>query len=216
MKVSSFFGLSVLSLALVFTGCKKDETDNLSRVKDYPSIVLTGGPAISVPLNSTFSDPGTVTTLGAANLTPKVTGTVNTAVPGVYTISYEAANSEGDTIAVNRLVAVVDPRVTVDQSGIFDRTGFATNPPATWTRVGNGLYVTANLGGAAPGADYPAYFAQVTPTQVVFPTQNVPGVGSFSFGTPTTTFDASGKLTSYSYVVVNPGFGTARRTFTRR
>lgn len=216
MKISSISGLSLALFAFSLTGCKKTETDNISRVKNYASIVLTNGPAISVPLGSTFTDPGNVTTLGGAALKPKITGSVDTSTPGVYTISYQAANTEGDTTNINRLVAVVDPAVVIDQSGTFERAGFAANPPATWKLIARGLYRSANFGGAVAGSDFPAYFAQVTPNLIVFPTQNISGVGKVTFNTPTSTFNTAGVLTSYSYAVGATGFGTAVRTFNRR
>jgi hypothetical protein len=210
-------GLPILMLSFFLSSCKKDETDELSRVKNYPAIILKGAALSSINLNDTYTDPGAVATLNGSNITPLVSGAVNNRALGFYTITYRGANTEGDTVAATRVVAVVDPSVnSLDQSGTFLRA--ANGATAKVTKIGNGLYQTDNLGGVVPpsSAIQPAYFAQVTPTRIVFPAQTAPGIGAVSFSGPAAVFDAAGLLTQFSYAVINPGFGTANRVFTRQ
>jgi hypothetical protein len=223
MKVSSFFGLSVLSLALALTGCKKTETDELSRVKNYAGITLNGPTLTSINIGEAFTDLGASATLNGANNPVITVGSVDNTRVGFNYITYRSANTEGDTVEVNRVIAVVDQAVNnIDQSGTFLRSG----NPVIITRVSKGLYQTNNLGGVAStsAAFGGAYFAQLTPTMLEFPPQFVPGAnGDVSF-TPAATnpwvFDANGRLISFSYGItstgVNYGPATTPRTFTRQ
>ena len=214
--------MSVLSLALALTGCNKDETDNLSRVKSYPAITLNGPALTSINIGEAFVDQGASATLASESNPVVTSGSVNNSRLGFNYITYRSANTEGDTVEVTRVIAVVDASVNnIDQSGSFDRSG----NPVIITRVSKGLYRTNNLGGVASTsvAYAGAYFAQTTRTTLVFPPQFVEGVnGNVSF-TPAATspwiFDANGRLTSYSYGItatgVNDGPANAPRTFTR-
>ena len=222
MKVTLFLGLPVLSLALALTGCNKDETDNLSRVKSYPAITLNGPTLTSINIGEAFVDPGASATLASESNPVIVSGSVNNSLVGFNYITYRSANTEGDTVEVSRVIAVVDAAVNnIDQSGNFVRSG---NPVAI-TRISKGLYRTNNLGGVPTTsvAYGGAYFAQTTRTTLVFPPQFVEGQnGNVSFTPAATTpwvFDTNGKLTSYSYGItaegVNYGPATSPRTFTR-
>jgi hypothetical protein len=223
MKVSSFFGLSVLSLALALTGCKKTETDDLSRVKNYAGITLNGPVLTSINIGESFTDLGASATLNGKDNPVITVGRVDNTKLGFNYITYRSANTEGDTVEVNRVIAVVDPAVNnTDQSGNFVRNG----NPVTITRVSKGLYLSDNLGGVpTTSAAYgPAYFAQLTPTSLEFPPQSVTGANGDVVFYPAPTnpwvFDANGQLRSFSYAIVSTGvnYGGAGspRTFTRR
>ena len=222
MKLLSFFGITGLALTIALSGCNKDETDNLSRIKSYAAISLNGPTLTSINVGESFTDQGASATLAGVNNPVITVGSVDNTTPGFNFITYRSANAEGDTVEVNRVIAVVDPAVNdIDQSGNFVRNG----NPVTITRIGKGLYRTNNLGGVATTsvAYAGAYFAQITPTALEFPDQLVGGVnGNVSF-TPAAnnpwTFDSNGRLISYSYGItaegVNYGPATTPRTFTR-
>lgn len=217
MKIIPFLSLSALMLTLGLSGCKKTETENISRVKSYPAITLNGPAVTSINVGEAFTDLGASAVLNGATIAPLVSGRVDNTTPGFYSIVYRSANTEGDTVSTSRVVAVVPTSVNnIDQSGVFTRAsnGVALNV----TRIGKGLYYTENFGGVAPpsAAIQPAYFAQISPTSLLFPKQLVPGVGNVSFSGPTFTFNPAGLLTQFTYIVINPGFGAARRTFNRR
>ncbi|GGE94953.1 immunoglobulin-like domain-containing protein [Hymenobacter cavernae] len=211
----SFLSLSIL-LSIAVSSCKKTETENLSRVKNYAAITLKGPALTSINVGEAYTDPGASATLDGAEITTQVVGSVNNKVPGFYTIQYRGANTEGDTVATSRVVAVVDPAVNnIDQSGTYLRTGFT---PSIVKKIGKGLYTTSNLGGVlVPStALFPAYFAQLTPTRLEFPSQQVPGAGTVDFTGDAAVFNSSGIVTQFSYSVINPLFGTATRTFVRQ
>jgi hypothetical protein len=209
--------LSALFVCLAMLGCKKDETDNLSRIKNYPAITLNGPSLTSINVNEAYTDPGAAAILDGNTITTQVIGSVDNTTPGFYTINYRGANTEGDTVQATRVVAVVDPAVNnIDQSGTFVRS--SNGAISTVTKIGKGLYRASNLGGVLPpsSAIQPAYFAQLTPTEIEFPTQSAPSIGDVSFSGTMAVFNTAGKLTGFSYSVINPGFGTARRTFVRQ
>ncbi|WP_310393241.1 DUF5011 domain-containing protein [Hymenobacter sp.] len=214
MKVFPFFGLSLLSLALALTGCKKDETDNLSRIKSYPAIDLRGDEYYVLNVGETFTEPGVTATLAGEAVEPTIVGTVNTATPGIYRITYSAANTEGDEVTAVRSVIITNPAVNnLDQSGDFQRTGFALSPV---TKVGSkGLYRLDNFGFTNAPNLFPAYFVQTTPNSIVVPSQTIEGLGFTNFASVSSAFTA-GRLTRITYSINAPAvFGTPPRTANR-
>ncbi|TYS17676.1 DUF5011 domain-containing protein [Rossellomorea vietnamensis] len=76
-----------------------------------PYIELTGESTIELEAGSEYKEPGfTATDNVDGDLTDKVvvTGTVNTAVPGEYTLTYTVADSSDNEYSVTRTVTVVD------------------------------------------------------------------------------------------------------------
>lgn len=76
-----------------------------------PIITLNGNTNVTVVAGATYTDAGATATdeTAPANPTVTTTGTVNAAVPGVYTLSYNAVDAAGnDALTVTRTVTVVD------------------------------------------------------------------------------------------------------------
>ena len=215
MKVLSLFGLSALALSLTLGGCKKDDTDNISRIKSYPALTLAGGEYIVINVGEAFTDPGAQATLAGSSITPIISGAVNVNTPGIYRISYKAANTENDTVSLVRSVIVTDPAVnSLNLSGTFKRGAFAPSPV---TKVGNkGLYRIDNFGFTNAPNLFTAYFAQITPNQIVVPSQTIAGLGYTNFVSVASVFTA-GQLTSITYGIQSPAvFGAAPRTAVRQ
>ncbi|TPG67022.1 DUF5011 domain-containing protein [Hymenobacter nivis] len=211
----SLFGLAAAASSLAFSGCKKDETDNISRVKDYAGITLAGNEYYVINVGETFTEPGVTANLGGQPLTPTINNPVNSAKPGIYVIQYKGANTEGDTIARSRTVIVTDPAVNnLDQSGTFARSGFDASPV---TKVGTkGLYKLDNFGFSTSPNLFPAYFVQIDATHIVVPGQTIPGLGYTTFTSVAGTFTA-GKLTSIAYAIRAPAiFGSTVRAAVRQ
>jgi hypothetical protein len=210
----SFLSLVALSVSVVLTGCKKEETDNLSRIKSYPGIALSGDEFYVINVGEKFTEPGVTADLAGAPLQPIITNPINTARPGLYVIQYRAANTEGDTISASRTVIVTDPAVNnLDQSGTFARAGFAPSPV---TKVGNkGLYKIDNFGFSNAPNLFSAYFVQTDASHIVVPAQTIPGLGYTTFTGVTPVFTA-GKLTKITYAIHAPAiFGATARSATR-
>ena len=104
-------GESDVGIALAFTSIfgEPGETDTTP-----PVITLTGSASIALDWGSSYSDAGATAT---DNLDPSVTvnssGTVNTAKPGVYTLTYNASDLAGNAATpVTRTVTVAIANAT--------------------------------------------------------------------------------------------------------
>lgn len=74
-----------------------------------PVITLLGDSPAAVALDATYVDPGsTVVDDTDSDIVVDVTGTVDTATPGAYTLSYSATDSAGNVGHATRLVYVAD------------------------------------------------------------------------------------------------------------
>jgi hypothetical protein len=77
-----------------------------------PVVTLTGSAAMALTVGDTFTDPGaTAIDETDGDLTPGivVTGSVDTATPGMYTLTYSATDAAGNTGSASRTVSVVAP-----------------------------------------------------------------------------------------------------------
>jgi len=80
-----------------------------------PVITLNGNSTMTVQCGSTFTDPGATATDSCTGSRPvTVTGSVNTATPGTYTLTYNANDGNGNNATpVTRTVNVVDTTAPV-------------------------------------------------------------------------------------------------------
>src|SRR5205085_6417880 len=103
-----------------------------------PTIALSGANPMTVECHTTFADPGaTATDSCAGSFAATASGTVNTNVPGTYTITYNASDAAGNAATpVTRTVNVVDttpPVITLNGASSMTvecHTSF-TDPGAT-------------------------------------------------------------------------------------
>jgi sulfatase modifying factor 1 len=123
-----------------------------------PVITLLGANPMGVPLGGAFVDPGArVTDNIDAPRTIYGTGSVNTAIAGIYTINYEATDSAGNAaLPVTRSVevavapqnfAVIDFGGTVQTFGDARNVGFVGTPGSVATADGGNI--VARQGGVA-------------------------------------------------------------------
>lgn len=98
---------------LLFTSCSTD-TDNVSKVTDYPIITVNGDDTVFVPVGGTFSDPGAVALEGTAVI-PTVASyngnfrgakTLDTNQADEYTQTYTAINKDGFKATATRRIIV--------------------------------------------------------------------------------------------------------------
>jgi hypothetical protein len=99
-----------------------------------PVITVLGDNPLTLPVGATFEDPG-ATALDAVDgsVAVSATGSVNTAVPGSYTITYSATDAAGNTATATRTVNVVDitaPVITVSgDNPLYLPVGTTFNEP---------------------------------------------------------------------------------------
>lgn len=206
-KIILIIGLIAIS---ILPGCKKETTDNVSKIYKVPTIELLGDAVVSLAVGAPYTDAGAKfhdedgTT---SSITP-TTNPVNTAVPGLYQVTFKKkSKSQIYEAEATRIVAVTSVNDPKNYSGNYLRA--ATGVSAFVQKVANGVYQVTNPGGAAVGVDVVVYFVQTNLTTFVAPTQETTA-GPFSV--EAITFTATGA----SWRVVNAGYGTAIRTFVKQ
>ena len=215
--------IAIFSISLFLASCEEDP-DPVSQVVTvgHPSITLIGDAVFSTPVGTgTFTDPGAVgfndITGDSVSLTTPVSNTVDLTTPGFYSVTYNYTISNGQldyTAIASRLVLVTPVSPSLDISGLYARS--SNGQEVHVTKYGTGLYTTDNVGGVAGSEDYifDVYFGQTSDSTIEVPSQ--PNVfGGF-------LHCEDGKLmmtptdTSFSWIVMGVGFGTATRTFIKQ
>jgi hypothetical protein len=218
MKKSILIFCSLVTLFLV--ACNKtnihntDEEIGISRVTFFPVLTLNGERYTTIAVGSAFTDPGIVAKEGSADITYTKSGSVNTNVPGVYTITYTAVNKDGFPASLVRTVAVYSTDADAaanDLSGTYLRT--ATGLVSSWSKLAPGVYSVSNPGGATIG---------INVIVIVFnPSGNNLNIPSQPAGDGTDMASSDGIFTpgspaKYVWKIVNPAYGTALRTFIKQ
>lgn len=202
---------SLLVVVLILAGCKKDPdvtiTDSQvggSKITFFVDLALNGNLYESVVKGGTYTDAGAVATENGQPVDVTVTGSVNTAQAGIYTLTYTATNKDGFAKSTNRYVAVLPeaPDPSVDLSGTYSS---GTSPQATITKISDGLFYTTNCWGGGSVVVIGALFFCTDGTTLHLPLQSLGGQrvvanepGVYSNGTITWTIsrlDFPGGLT---------------------
>ena len=212
--------LIILVAAFVLCSCK-DESAEVSFTVTYPTMTLTGDVALTIPVGGTYTEKGCVVKEGETDLSTlvKVSGAVNPALAGVYTITYTYKNAgkiypkDSLTLTTRRYIGVISAAASLmDISGTYKRNagvfGVVTVAKTTYP----GLYINNNPGGAAVDNLF-VFMFQPTPTVVTVPSQDS-SVGEFACKSG--VYDATGASPLYKWVCVNAGYGTAVRTFIKQ
>jgi hypothetical protein len=156
--------LAVIALAAVgLPSCDKDTTAGLTRVTYYPVITVLGDEVAIVNKGEEYVEDGVYAELNGEDVTNQVvtSGSVNTAVCGVYTISYKSgANADGFFATASRTVYVVDR--TSFASAYFGESQYGArhyyDAPIIIEDNGDGTYTIDDLaGGFYFWGRYPGY-----------------------------------------------------------
>jgi hypothetical protein len=203
--------LMLFSSFFLFSCEKEDATEHISRITTYPILTLKGDAWVSIPQGGTFTDPGAEATIGGKPVEVTVTNKPNLNAAGVYLTTYSVTNEDGFAASVTRPVIVISPvAAAMDISGKYKRNAGA-NGVSTVTKLGPGMYQTDNVGGvAAPGPSTTVKFFHYDVDKLYGPPQDV--LGS-TFSVIDGTINPG---VSYSWVVINSGYGTAVRTFVKQ
>ena len=210
MKGLKYIGITVLT-GLLFA-CEPDKvTEGISDITFFPVITLKGEQWDEVPLGTKYTDPGVTAKEGDTEITAAVTGAVDEKTAGVYTIQYDAVNKDGYASTEYRYVGVIDPSAKVtDITGAYKRNA-GEGGISNVTKVSGNLYHSDNIGGVAiPNAGLGVYFYYYAKGKLGVPFQLTPG-NSFEATNGTIV-----EGVQYSWVVINPGYGTAVRTFIKQ
>ena len=100
-----------------------------------PALTLNGAATMAVELGGTFVDPGAAASDLVSGPRPvTITGTVNTAVIGTYTLTYTATDAAGNTVIKTRTVTVADTQPPVG-TGTANPNILLWSPNKTMTPV---------------------------------------------------------------------------------
>ena len=187
-----------------------------------PIITLNGNATLSVNAGTTYTDAGATATDETAPANPTVTtaGTVNTSVPGVYVLSYDATDAAGNNaLTVTRTVTVVDataPVITLTGASSVSLSWGDSYTDAGATASDNvDATVTVNVSGsvntAKPGVYTLTYTATDAATNAATPVIRTVTVSIAS----STTVGADGysSLMRYALGATGPG-GTVQAPVT--
>jgi hypothetical protein len=97
------------------SGTTTGSTPAASTDTTLPVVTLTGGAAMELAVGDTFTDPGATASDdidGDITASIAVTGTVDTATAGSYTLTYTATDAAGNIGSASRLVSVLVPSTT--------------------------------------------------------------------------------------------------------
>jgi Domain of unknown function (DUF5011) len=212
--------LITIAFVTIISSCSKDPIINndknvgISRITYFPTIVLTGDKVIAVANGTSFSDPGVKATAGSSDVPVTTTGSVDTNVDGVYSLNYSATNADGYSSSAARTIIVYTTDAGAaanDLSGLYLRA--ATGVTATWTKVAPGVYQVQNPGGSTAGPDLMVYAFNPTGFTIHIPDQ-VANDGT-SYSSTNETYNNTTPA-SYSWVIINPSYGTGVRTFVKQ
>lgn len=215
-KYISLIGLVILSMMIY--SCKKDSfiypdgTVGISKITYFPILTLKGERYVTIAKGSAYTEAGVTAKEGATDITPKTTGTVNTATPGVYTLTYSAENKDGFAASVVRTVIVYSTdagAAAQDLSGNYARN--TNGSIAKWTKIAPGVYRIFNPGGA-PGTNLTVIAFNSTGYSIKIPSQ----ISSDGLTTSSSNVNVSGMPNSYSWTILNPGYATSVRTFIKQ
>lgn len=216
-KILILAGLAVMAIS----ACKKEEEFPSQIFKvSYPEITLRGAKFITIPVGGAFVDSGATfqdTYTGETGTLTADTGTdavpVDRNTPGLYTITYTAANKNTYSSTVARYVAVTNYPDLADISGDYERT--ENGNAATVARKSRALYSLTDIGGVAGGTN-PAYFAIIDTATADFGVQYTETLGAF-FEANVLHFHMRPGDTSIRFALFGvPGYGTAVRTFQKQ
>lgn len=215
----------ILSIAVLFslflTSCKKDEiisTDKQvgsSRVIYFPSVQIKGEKLIILSQGQSFTEPGVTATINGQEVQYTTEGSVQTATPGVYNLTYTAKNDEGYTSSDWRTVVVIGNDVALnDFSGTYQRPGFAQS---VWKKKANGVYTVDNPGGAGVGVGFKVVVVNYTGNKIKIPRQIAedPTDGPKEVASASETYDPLAVPVTYKWVFLAGGYGTSSRTFVK-
>lgn len=129
-----FYTLAACLFALGFSACS-DDNDALTdtTLTHYVAFELIGDEFVEVPLGTEYVDPGVRAELDGEDYTSQVTveglEDIDVNQLGLYEVTYSAVSPDGYPSSITRTVAVCDPGVTTDISGVYTSqagTGFGS------------------------------------------------------------------------------------------
>jgi len=134
MKIFQY--LTVAVLVVLSYSCKK-ETEGISKITNYITFELTGGPVVTFAKGS-YAEPGYTAMEGTTDVTSEVTvdSNVNGNAVGLYSVTYSAVNAQGFPSSTERTVIIYDPTApATDLSGTYKSNVQRVAPARTFANL---------------------------------------------------------------------------------
>ena len=194
MKKNLLYTMLFAVAMFTLTSCGDDDSAGKSRFTYYAELELNDDAYMTVPVGTTFTDPGCVATMGGEDVSDQVvaSGNVNASKLGFYNVNYVVTNPDGFSATASRTVAVVDKDNFA--STYYGESEYGTRhffySPITIEDNGDGTYTINDvLGGFYSYGRYPGYdaygydfFADAVLSLNQDNTINIESVGSWYFG----------------------------------
>jgi hypothetical protein len=201
-------------IGMTYSSCKKEDFNypegyvGISKVTKYATFTMKGDAYQSIVKGGTYTEQGVTAKEGSSDLTVKVSGSVNTAVAGLYIITYSATNGDGFPATVNRYIAVL-PSAEVAGSTIAGDYNYATGgTTATITKLAPGFYQADNIWSAATTIS--AYLISVDGQSIIVPTQ------ANAFGTLSGTGTLAGSSLKYVVSIPEQSISNSTRSWVKK
>lgn len=196
-----------------FVACDNVDTDNVSKVTNYPTMTLNGERTYILNQGDTYTELGAEATEGTEEIPVTITGTVNTSIPNVYILKYSSVNVDGFPVTLNRAVVVLSTAPSaINLEGTFIRNETNQNKV---TRISDREYRCDNATGYTTGnpENLTLTFYNVDDVKIYAPYQeNVSSTGNSAESNVGTIVDQD----NWSWVIfASSFFGDSERIFNR-
>lgn len=203
------------ALTMIFAySCEEVEDQFPSEVKEVsaPTITLIGDPVVILNVGDPYTDQGATyyDSLYGDNGTISSTTEISTDEEGFYVVVYTATNRYEFEGSGTRLVAVTAVSDALDISGSYFHA--QRGGTSEVTKIGRGVFQTDNISGGTSLLE-PAYFMFTGDSSMIMPPQVLPESGPAEFSDAAYDFTPPG---SYTYAILNPGYGSAPRLFVKQ
>ncbi|RKE90963.1 immunoglobulin-like domain-containing protein [Ichthyenterobacterium magnum] len=156
-------------VVLIFSSCDTESTDNVSDTTDYAVLEIIGDTELIIPQGDAWVDPGADVTLAGAPYPYTTSLVVDTNVPGVYYITYEAVNDLGFTASATRTVVVMSTTPSIyTLAGSWARSN---GSPGTCVQISDREYTYDNAGGVTGANQLMITFFNVNDDEIYIPFQ---------------------------------------------
>ncbi len=198
-------------------GCDKEESANLGKITNYPTIKINGEMIVILNDGDTYTELGAVALAGTEVLPLVTEGKVDTSKPGVYEVDYSAKNSDGyPTTQTRTIIVLKNGPSAINLEGTFARNGANIN---NVTRISDRVYTCDNAGGLpspyAPDDNRVTLkFYNLDDVQIYAPQQSDVSPTGLSARTNVGTIVSPNE---FSWVLIASGvYGSAVRKFIRQ
>lgn len=206
-------------LLIVLFSCNKTDFDYPegtvagSKITYYADFAFNGDEYVVIKKGDTYTEPGVTATENGTDLPVSIEGTVDNQTPGVYNLVYSAINKDGFAATRTRFVIVYETAADAEAHDFSGSYARSTNGSiAEWTKIAPGVYKVFNPGGA-PGTNLTVIAFNPEGNTIFIPEQ-VSSDGSITSSSDEVYTPADPP--HYEWKIVNPGYGTALRIFTKQ